>query len=57
MDQTEEKLIVTVNQHVNKIKFHGVFLDSKLHWRSCVKYICGKLSKSIALMNRAKRTQ
>lgn len=39
---------------VSEIKFLGLTIDSKLNWKSHIRHIQGKLSKSISIINKAK---
>lgn len=39
---------------VSEIKFLGLIIDSKLNWKSHIKHIQGKVSKTISIINKAK---
>lgn len=39
---------------VSEIKFLGVIIDSKLNWKTHIRHIQGKVSKSISIINKAK---
>lgn len=39
---------------VSQIKFLGVIIDNKLTWKSHIKYVQSKVSKCIAIINKAK---
>ena len=41
-------------ERVSKIKFLGVKIDNKLSWKPHISYIKAKISKSIAILNKAK---
>jgi len=40
---------------VNLVKFLGVIIDSKLTWKSHIDYICTKIAKAIAILNKVKK--
>lgn len=52
----EVKLIVdNVNiERVNEIKFLSVILDNKLCWKPHIKYVHGKLARSIAVLGKTR---
>lgn len=41
-------------ERVKEITFLGVIIDEKLNWKSHIKHIQNKISKSIAILYRAK---
>ena len=42
-------------EKVNEIKFLGVTIDDQISWKSHIKHVQTKVSKSIAILNRAKQ--
>ena len=42
-------------ERVKEIKFLGVTIDEKLNWKSHIKHVQSKVSRSIAVINKAKR--
>lgn len=53
---TNKKLMINgiELERVSEIKFLGVVIDSKLSWKPHIKYIKTKISKSLAILNKAK---
>ena len=53
---TEKKLTINGVQleRVSERKFLGVIIDNKLSWKPHISYIKAKISKSIAILNKAK---
>ena len=39
---------------VKKFKFLGIIIDNKLDWNSQIEYLCSKLSRAIAILNKVK---
>ena len=39
---------------VNKFKFLGIIIDKKLDWNNQIDYLCSKLSREIAILNKVK---
>ena len=57
--RTNEHIKIQINgvdiEQVSQIKFLGVTIDEKLNWKSPVKHIHSKLSRSIAVLYKAKQ--
>ena len=41
-------------KEVQKTKFLGVIIDNKLTWKEPISYICGKISKGIGMIIKAR---
>ena len=42
-------------EEVRQTKFLGVILDNKLNWHAHCEYICGKMSKGIGIIIKARK--
>ena len=55
----KEQLTITVDNipvdQVDKTKFLGVYIDSKLNWNPHIHYVANKISKSIGIICRARK--
>ena len=56
LTDTDKKLMINgiELERVSEIKFLGVVIDNKLSWKPHIKYIKTKISKSLAILNKAK---
>uniref|UniRef100_A0A672HHM4 Reverse transcriptase domain-containing protein n=1 Tax=Salarias fasciatus TaxID=181472 RepID=A0A672HHM4_SALFA len=53
---TKQTLIIDqeIIEKVDEFKFLGVLIDNKLNWKSHIKYVQTKISKSVAVLNKVK---
>ena len=56
---SKEQLAITVDnipvEQVDKTKFLGVYIDSKLNWNSHIHHVANKISKNIGIICRARK--
>lgn len=52
--QIEIKMNGVVIEKVNEIKFLGIIIDNKVNWKPHISYVRSKVSRSIAIIGRAR---
>lgn len=54
LEQVHVKIDYVEIERVHENKFLGVIIDDKISWRAHIKHIQNKISRSIAIINKAK---